>query len=44
MDEVEKFNRSYKEPIECLIAKDHHTGFAVLMISLPMLEHRKGSV
>lgn len=34
----ENFNRWYKEPIETLLTKDYHTGFAVLMIALPMLE------
>ena len=38
MDIYEKFRLWYKEPIECLIAKDEHTGFAVLMLALPILE------
>ena len=38
MDIKQKFQLWYKEPIETLIAKDEHTGFAVLMITLPILE------
>ncbi len=38
MDTSQRFQLWYKEPIETLIAKDEHTGFAVLMLTLPILE------
>jgi len=38
MNIEEKFRLWYREPIETLIAKDQHTGFAVLMLTLPILE------
>ena len=38
MNLAQKFQLWYKEPIETLIAKDEHTGFAVLMLALPILE------
>jgi hypothetical protein len=38
MDISEKFRRWYKEPIETLIAKDEHTAFAILTLTLPILE------
>lgn len=38
MDTSEKIRLWFEEPIETLIAKDEHTGFAVLMITLPLLE------
>lgn len=38
MDSSERFRLWYRQPIETLIAKDEHTGFAVLMLALPLLE------
>ena len=38
MDISQRFQRWYKEPIETLIAKDEHTAFAVLTLTLPILE------
>jgi hypothetical protein len=47
-DISERFRLWYKEPIETLIAKDEHTGFAVLTLTLPILErfvrHKVGIV